>query len=102
MMNEPFGYFKCEIDGWVDCAETDEGAIALYEAPKWLPIESAPKDGTSVLVASTKCPNAFAVASWDGDEWRDMGDIGWAGMYGDDGNQPTHWQPLPPPQEKEQ
>ena len=24
----------------------------------------------------------------------DMGDIGWAGMYGDD-NQPTHWMPRP-------
>lgn len=30
---EPFGYFKAEPFGWVDCAETDEGAKALYEAP---------------------------------------------------------------------
>lgn len=30
---EPFGYFKPEPFGWTDCAETDEGAIALYEAP---------------------------------------------------------------------
>jgi hypothetical protein len=30
---EPFGYFKAEPFGWTDCAETDEGAIALYEAP---------------------------------------------------------------------
>ena len=30
---EPFGYFKAEPFGWRDCAETDEGAIALYEAP---------------------------------------------------------------------
>lgn len=29
---EPFGYFKAEPFGWTDCAETDEGAIALYEA----------------------------------------------------------------------
>jgi hypothetical protein len=28
---EPFGYFKSEPFGWTDCAETDEGAIALYE-----------------------------------------------------------------------
>jgi hypothetical protein len=27
----PFGYFKAEPFGWTDCAETDEGAIALYE-----------------------------------------------------------------------
>lgn len=32
--SEPFGYFKAEPFGWTDCAETDEGAIALYEAPK--------------------------------------------------------------------
>ena len=30
---EPFGYFKAEPFGWTDCAETDEGAIALYERP---------------------------------------------------------------------
>ena len=29
---EPFGYFKAEPFGWIDCAETDEGAKALYEA----------------------------------------------------------------------
>ena len=31
---EPFGYFKAEPFGWTDCAETDEGAIALYERPQ--------------------------------------------------------------------
>ena len=31
-VREPFGYFKAEPFGWRDCAETDEGAIALYEA----------------------------------------------------------------------
>ena len=31
---EPFGYFKAEPFGWTDCSETDEGAIALYEAPQ--------------------------------------------------------------------
>ena len=30
---EPFGYFKDEPFGWTDCAETDDGAIALYTAP---------------------------------------------------------------------
>ena len=29
---EPFGYFKAEPFGWTDCAETDDGAIALYTA----------------------------------------------------------------------
>lgn len=30
-MTEPFGYFRAEPFGWVQCAETDEGAVALYE-----------------------------------------------------------------------
>lgn len=32
-MVEPYGYFRPEPFGWTDCAETDEGAIALYERP---------------------------------------------------------------------
>lgn len=32
-MSEPFGYFKAEPFGWTDCAETDEGAVALYQHP---------------------------------------------------------------------
>lgn len=31
MVPEPFGYFRCTLDGWIDCAETDEGARPLYE-----------------------------------------------------------------------
>ena len=38
---EPFGYFKAEPFGWTDCAETDDGAIALYTAPP-APIYNAP------------------------------------------------------------
>ena len=38
---EPFGYFKAEPFGWTDCAETDDGAIALFDAPP-APIYNAP------------------------------------------------------------
>ena len=31
---EPFGYFRAEPFGWTDCAETDDGAIPLFEAPQ--------------------------------------------------------------------
>ena len=31
---DPFGYFKCDAYGWMDCKETDEGARPLYEAPQ--------------------------------------------------------------------
>lgn len=30
---EPFGYFRCHLDGWEDCAPTAEGARPLYESP---------------------------------------------------------------------
>lgn len=30
---EPFGYFRADAFCWTDCAETDEGAVALYEQP---------------------------------------------------------------------
>jgi hypothetical protein len=39
---EPFGYFRAEPFGWTNCAETDEGAIALYEHP-------AAKDSTAAM-----------------------------------------------------
>jgi len=61
---------------------------------EWKPIGTAPHDGREVLVFGG---GSYAVASFDGKEWRDMGDIGWAGMYGDEGNQPTHWMPLSEP-----
>jgi len=32
--DEPFGHFRVEPFGWTDCAEDDEGAIALYERPQ--------------------------------------------------------------------
>ena len=37
--SEPFGYFRALPMGWEDCAETDEGAIPLYEHPA--PVASA-------------------------------------------------------------
>jgi Protein of unknown function (DUF551) len=64
---------------------------ALHERMEWKPIETGPKDGSEVLVYGR---GNYTVAYWDRGEWRDVGEIGWAGMYGD-GNQPTHWMPLP-------
>lgn len=54
---EPFGYFKAEPFGWRDCAETDEGAIALYEAPQ---PQADARDAATVLPDGS----AFAVYSY--------------------------------------
>ncbi len=59
---------------------------------EWQPIETAPKDGTQILVFGH---GRFAVAEFRSGEWRDMGDIGWGGFYSE--VLPTHWMPLPAP-----
>lgn len=65
----------------------------------WLPIESAPKDGTPVMLFSPCDPffndgaNVGTGMVWVSGGWRDTG--GWRGDYGHD--EPTHWQPLPDP-----
>jgi hypothetical protein len=63
-------------------------------APDWQPIETAPKDGTDVLITDGE---DYAVAHFDTVRhepcWRDCGDMGWAGMIDEE---PTHWMPLPP------
>lgn len=66
----------------------------------WKLIETAPRDGTDVLITDGK---DYAVAYFNGEQWRDVGDIGWAGIDIDypDEDQPTHWMPLPKPPTKE-
>ena len=59
---------------------------------EWQPIETAPQDGTQILVFGH---DTFAVAEFRNGEWRDMGDIGWGGFYAE--VMPTHWMPLPEP-----
>lgn len=69
----------------------------------WEPIETAPKDGTSILVyEETEWPEIF-VAYHKNDSW------GWTkeGNFGEDGDyfnhSPSHWMPLPnPPEPKDE
>lgn len=67
-------------------------ATQVREA-EWQPIETAPRDGTAVLVwlREYKGRDRFTsyVAQFDGYSWVSVpGKYTWA---------PTHWQPLPPP-----
>lgn len=48
---EPFGYFKAEPFGWTDCAETEEGAIPLYESP---PKQAIPEGWKLVPIEPTE------------------------------------------------
>jgi hypothetical protein len=67
----------------------------------WLPIETAPKDGTKVMVA---CPwlGVCGPANWNKNEyakkprpyWTHWGERTWGTLL-IRGDQPTHWQPMP-------
>ncbi len=71
---------------------------------KWQPIDTAPKDGTSVILAVTGGPNGPAIgeARWHeaygGDWWwagNSPGDY-WGGPISEiQLGMPTHWWPLP-------
>ena len=77
-----------------DKSDRAEGVAALQQAGKpvaWRPIESAPKDGTCLLVGHEKA----VFSAWWSEE-----DAGWVDgatdLYGDHRTyDPTHWMPLP-------
>lgn len=61
---EPFGYFRAEPFGWTDCAETDEGAVALY-------------DQETVNSLQWRCDELLSAAKavverWDSPLWKDL------------------------------
>lgn len=60
----------------------------------WQPIETAPKDGTWILIWGDRwdCEQPD-VGSWDDDDWRD--DEGAVLAFA------THWMPLPTPPSQE-
>jgi hypothetical protein len=65
----------------------------------WNPIETAPKDGTMILLYVGAFEDDYAVAFWSGEYWH-IGNP----KYVKDGDKfnfefgkPTHWMLLPPP-----
>lgn len=74
-------------------AETgkDKGERMSDKDTPWQPIETAPKDGTVVLVIDARHDDDYPYpAHWKkGYGWFDPG---WDGGYS-----PTHWMPLPDP-----
>jgi hypothetical protein len=76
----------------------------LEEVPQpnaWRPIETAPKDGTHILIKV----EGFVIEAWweidpDGDAWR----VAWIGVHGcgccgggHENTKPTHWMLMPEP-----
>lgn len=70
-------------------------------AEEWRPIETAPKDGTSVLLYVVQKPCAYTEATGRPEGWSHIN----AGFYNIDlrewshehSGEPTHWRPLPAP-----
>ena len=77
------------IKEWQDRYGVIFDALATaQEARKWLPIESAPRSGESVLVALDS--RRVCIAGWDGEKhW--VNDSGYRYRI----NPPTHWMPMP-------
>lgn len=93
-----------ELRKLLDLAACDlEAAASIIchniEMPKWRPIETAPKDGTDILLgcATWKRPElgqwSVETAAWftDGGGYED----GEVANGPDEVDSPTHWQPLP-------
>jgi len=66
---------------------------------EWQPIETAPKDGTDILVAFPKNVGWLQIVRW----WEKKTGFQWVDGYTCKRiwNSPTHWQPLPPPPKEE-
>ena len=76
-----------------DLWETWQAARASSAAAQWLPIESAPRDGTPVLVYH----NRMVIEAWYSAKW---GKFVQSETGGTNGINPAHWMPLPAPPAK--
>lgn len=70
-------------------------------AEAWQPIETAPKDGTSVLLLFKGCAIEALWECVDSGDWESglQPSYYWSSKFDwfDDGTEPTHWMPLPNP-----
>jgi hypothetical protein len=79
------------LDNWINPAGVAGVALSALAAAgyvieqDWQPIETAPQDGTDVLVFDPTSPKAPKIAL----DWYHK-EEGWLGK-------PTHWRPLPAP-----
>ncbi|MCA0276314.1 MAG: hypothetical protein LCH86_09935 [Proteobacteria bacterium] len=94
------------IDEIENALDAKDKQIAELEAGGWQPIETAPKDGTVVILY---CPQGdgnpgstyrVTVGNWwssqdDQEPWE--GWVSWDGGFSEDTMMPTLWQPLPAP-----
>ena len=93
-------YRLLEPDDEHNCSAKSAAWQAWKAARAWRPIETAPKDGTRILL----CSNGGAVwmGLWRTDDEPPYGKAGWTRFNCVDvGWEPDNWMPLPPPPEGE-
>lgn len=73
-------------------SELEQAQQAAFKAMEWQPIETAPKDGTSIVINTNAHDDGIVIARWyryNGLEaFRD---------WDADPHTPTHWMPIPLP-----
>lgn len=73
---------------------------------EWQPIETAPKDGTSILAFMPDAAEQFRIMPIEMLDFNDGDGPQWWQADVDDGHPlevtPTHWMPLPQPPEQDQ
>ena len=80
------------LDTSIDYTSWDINEVGSIEMTEWQPIDTAPKDGTDVLVW---CGGAMFIACMEVGRWFfDRTDYSVKPL-------PTHWMPLPAPPENE-
>lgn len=94
--------------GWAQNTNREADAIrraliiAANQAPQWLPIETAPKDETSVLLyVKHKTDNGYSVVQGSWFEAQFYADSKEHIIDWEDGLIATHWMPLPTPPAQE-
>lgn len=110
MDEERIAYFRRRIyDGITSHSVTDdevlhildalEAALARAEGAGWKLIETAPKDGTTILACCERCydKNGFApiAVKWRTYHPNAQGEAEWREMHGHKVQGLTHWMPLP-------
>ncbi len=76
-------------------------ALVREQPPEWRPIETAPKDGTFVIVWPPTWNGVTSCAHWNADEYLKKPQPYWSrtddlGRKKSREKPPTHWLPLPP------
>ena len=67
----------------------------------WQPIETAPKDGTAILLWWPYWSSSRAIVGWWAPRQPDLGWSAWESSYQGNCPGPTHWMPLPEPPTEE-